>query len=452
MACKLGIAVDSGTDASEAPCEDPEAEAAGSYVSIGTIPAPYPIDWSSPWSAMTTSFATGTATIPGLPAGDLSHSIGHVLLKVRCGSDAPFYISQTGADVASVAGISSGLWATISQAYTLYENSADMLWTTFNDGHLYDDASAAQDWTQDEARETALAGGTYLAQLDKSPTGNLNLALTGLTLSASKKAFIENAIWNLPPAPRHAFVKAKLRINDNQCAAIKSWRDEYVATGGSTRYGLARAPWMKRGDGSYDGGGCGSVSFTGAFYATGLDYQSVASRVIVRMNVGAARLTGTVQATDADATNAWFNLQSPTAHFAGTFPCRPSEGADALLHDCYGDSQEWSDGTTTNPFWLAWNGAEDTAGAATGAQLASWGGASVASSTIPAIAFEPERFYSEILTTWKDPTHDAFTMGGWCKLPGAIPSITLDARQAKGVDIPGRPTGVSGWTPGTRLP
>lgn len=434
-------------------CTDPEAETEGSYVSIGTMPAPYPVDWSTPWKAMITSFGTGTAKIPGAAPGDRSHSIGHVLLKVRCEGEEPFYISQTGANVAPIAGISSELWATISQAYMLYVNSAETLWTTHEDGHLYDAAAASADWDEFMDRQSSLDDGTFIAEMDDSTTGDLNLALTVLAGPGSTKEFVRESILDLPPVARHAFVKATLRINASQCAAIQAWRDEYVSTGGASRYSIHRAPWVKRADGSYDGGGCASVGFTGAFYATGLDYKAVGGRAIVRLNIGASRLTEQVIADQLDATAGWFNMQNPEQHFTGTFECRPSEN---VLYNCYGDTEPWvlsdSSGQEVNPFWQAWSGAEDDEGGDRFSPLASWDGTVSQASAIPMIAFEPEAFYHETLSAWNDPAYDAFTMRGWCTLPGKVPTIVKDARRSNGKENVGRSQGVSGWTEGVRIP
>jgi hypothetical protein len=44
-----------------APCTDPETEA-GSYVSIGVMPSPYPISWASPYDMFVTTIGTSAAS------------------------------------------------------------------------------------------------------------------------------------------------------------------------------------------------------------------------------------------------------------------------------------------------------------------------------------------------------------------------------------------------------
>ncbi len=404
-------------------CTDPEAEA-GSYVSIGTMPAPYPINWASPFHLFVTTLGTAAAS-----AGmDRSHSIGHVLLKVRCGTDAPTYISQTGANGKEA-----------KQFWDVYSQGPNYLFVTQHDGKLYSDEEAKADWDSAVKLQEALEGGTYTTDPDVDK-------LPGKVWYLSGMGAVKRAVRDLAPATRHRFVRATIRITEAQCRAILTWRDAYVRTGGSSRYSVHRAPWIMDSHARYDGGGCASVGFAGAFYAAGLDYQAAARRVTERLGIGTSRLTASL-VRDPRKPDAWYNLHNATRYVPGNVPC--AQHGD---EGCYGDSLSWDD-----DHWKAWQGGligplwnkvpKDTSG--TWSKL--WGThRPVAASIVPLIVFEPERFYQEVLARWNNPAHDAFAYPGWCKLDGKVPTIVLDARDLRGAKEAkdGRPRGIANVRPG----
>ncbi len=398
-------------------CKDPEKEA-GSYVSIGVMPAPYPISWQSPFSLFVTTLGTSAAAA-GL---DRSHSIGHVLLKVRCGSDEPYYISQTGANGKAA-----------FQFLDIYTQGPSYLFVTQNDGKLYADADAKKDWDGAVEKQEALGDkGTYDVDPEPRDLGDAPWQLWGM--SAVKKA-----VRDLAPVSRHRFVRATIRLTDAQCKAIGTWRDEYVKTGGATRYAVHRAPWVMDTAAKYDGGGCASVGFAGAFYAAGLDFKQAATRVTERLAIGTSRLPNSI-IKNARKPNGWFNVQNSGRYVPGSIPCA-KEG-----DECYSASISWDD-----PHWQNWSG---------GLRPGIWGrdpkddegsfskawetNKAVKSRIVPLIIFEPERFYKEILGRWTDDKYAAFTYSSWCKIPGKVPTIVYDARQLTGRNevAAGRPKGI----------
>ena len=403
-----------------AACTDPETEA-GSYVSIGVMPSPYPISWANPYEMLVTTIGTSAASA-GL---DRSHSIGHVLLKVRCGTDNPTYISQTGAN-----GKSS------RQFLSVYEKGPSYLFVTHEDGKLYKDPDAKKDWEDSIAAQEALAGGTYDTDPDEHGLGNWLERLAIRSLRGMPAVL--QSMTDLPPQTRHRFLRATIRISDDQCRAILAWKKDYVDTGGSSRYSVHRAPWVIGGDGKYDGGGCGSVGFAGAFYAAGLDYKRAAIRLTERPQIGTSRLTENTT-RDNRKPNGWFNLQNGSRYVPGTIPC----AQNTVGPKCYGADLPWDDG-----HWKAWNGGKRWTGAEKDSELTfskSWvDHKDVKARRVPIIVFEPERFYREILGRWNNANHDAFSYTGWCKLDLKVPTIVLDARNLTGADeaAKGRPKGL----------
>ena len=407
-----------------AACVDPETQA-GSYVSIGVMPAPYPISWVSPYDLFVTTLGT-TAAAAGL---DRSHSIGHVLLKVRCSTDDPTYISQTGAN-----GKSS------RQFMAVYNAGPSYLFETQDDGKLYGDPEAKKDWDDSIAAQDKLANGTYQTDPDTSGLGNqaevlLLRALRGMPT-------VLRSMQDLPPATRHRFLRASIRITDDQCRAILAWKKDYVDTGGSSRYSVHRAPWVMDTKAKYDGGGCASVGFAGAFYAAGLDYKKAATRLTERPQIGTSRLTK-ITLRDNRKPNGWFNVQNVSRYVPDTIPC----AENTFDKDCYGADISWSD-----DHWKNWNGGQRFHGGPKDLEYTfskAWGtNKDVKARTVPIIIFEPERFYKEILGRWTNANYDAFRYTGWCKLDGKVPTIVLDARALTGADeaARGRPRGlVNGW-------
>jgi len=384
-----------------ASCVDPEATEDQSYVSIGVMPPRYPIDWGSPNRMYITTIAASLGFVGR--SIENPHGVGHVLLKVRCGSDAPFYLSQTGANAPAA-----------DQFLKVTRLRVNMLFETYDDGKLYDDDEAEDDWIRSINRQRALgAPGTYQSDPKRVREPAVTLGLRAL--------FRE--IKALPPVPRHQFVRATIRINDAQCRAIRTWRDAYVASDGPRRYALHRAPWVADADGRHDGGACGSVSFAGAFYATGLDYKAAARRVIERVDVGTGRLTSSI-ARDGRQLDGWYLLQRKDYYAPGSVAC--ARDGDR----CAASTKGWLD-----PLYNKWSGPEDVAGlhglawpvfGAIGGGL----GRIVNTRTVPLVGFEPEKFYQEILASWNQPDHDAFGHTGWCKLGGRVPAIVLDGRNA----------------------
>ncbi|MBK9032228.1 MAG: hypothetical protein IPL61_13065 [Myxococcales bacterium] len=394
-------------------CTDPEKEA-GSYVSIGTMPAPYPINWQSPFTLFVTTLGTAAASA-GL---DRSHSIGHVLLKVRCGTDEPIYISQTGAN-----GKEAG------QFWSVYKQGPSYLFHTNDDGKLYTDAEAKADWESAVKLQEELVGGTYTTDPDVDKLPGKIWYLKGM-------GDVKTAVRDLAPAVRHRFVRATIRITEAQCRAIISWRDDYVRTGGATRYAVHRAPWVMDTHAKYDGGGCASVGFAGAFYATGLNYKNTATRVTERVQIGTARLPYSLPAH-----NGWFNLQNPGRYVPGAVSCA-THGGDA----CYSTGISWSD-----DLWKNWSGGmygplwDKQAKDDEGEFSKTWQThRPVKARTVPLIVFEPERFYAEVMARWNNPNYDAFKYPDWCKLEGKVPTIVLDGRNRTGAGEvgAGRPRGI----------
>lgn len=411
----------SAVQASCAMCTDPEAEA-GSYVSIGVMPAPYPISWASPYDLFVTTLGT-TAAAAGL---DRSHSIGHVLLKIRCGTDEPTYISQTGAN-----GKAS------RQFMAVYNAGPSYLFETQDDGKLYTDPEAKKDWEDSIDAQNKLDNGTYQTDPD---TSGLGTAAEVILLRALRgMPTVLRSMQDLPPATRHRFLRATIRITEPQCRAILAWKKDYVDTGGATRYSVHRAPWVMDTKAKYDGGGCGSVSYAGAFYAAGLDYKKAAKRLTERLQIGTSRLTRTT-VRDNRKPNGWYHVQNVSRYVPGTIPC----AENTLDANCYGADISWSD-----DHWKSWNGGQRWHGGPKDSELTfskSWGtNKDVKARSVPLIIFEPERFYQEILRRWNNANHDAFHHAGWCKLDGKVPTIVLDASKLTGADeaARGRPRGLA---------
>jgi hypothetical protein len=404
-----------------AACIDPETQA-GSYVSIGVMPAPYPISWANPYDMFVTTLGT-TAASAGL---DRSHSIGHVLLKLRCGSDEPTYISQTGAN---------GNRAL--QFLGVYQSGPNYLFVTQTDGKLYTDAEAKKDWDDSIAAQEALENGTYQTRPNIRGLGNL-AELAGLIALPSMSGVLRS-MAALPGATRHRFLRATMRITDAQCRAILAWKADYVATGGSSRYSVHRAPWVMDGRARYDGGGCASVGYAGAFYAAGLDYQRAATRLTERLQIGTSRLTAPL-VRDNRRPNGWYNVQNVSRYVPGNVPC----AENTFNATCYGKDIPWTD-----DHWKAWNGGTRFHGGAKDSEFTfskSWGNnANVKARSVPLIVFEPERFYKEILGRWSNANYDAFRYTGWCKIDGKVPTIVLDARNLTGAAeaAAGRPRGLA---------
>jgi hypothetical protein len=407
--CRSSERVAMTTQSECASCVDPEATDDQSYVSIGVMPPRYPIDWGSPNRMYITTIAASVGFVGR--SIENPHGVGHVLLKVRCGSDAPFYLSQTGANGSAAL-----------QFARLDTSRVNMLFRTYKDGKLYDDDEAEDDWIRSINRQRALGDppGTYQSDPRRVRDESLRKAEPFATVDIDD---LVDEIMALPPVPRHHFVRATIRINDPQCRAIRTWRDAYVASGGPARYALHRAPWVADAAGRYDGGACGSVSFAGAFYATGLDYKAAARRVIERVDVGTGRLTSSI-VRDGRRLDGWYLLQGKDYYAPGSVAC--ARNGDA----CLASNRPWLD-----PLYEKWSGPVDVAGlhglawpvfGAIGGGL----GRIVDTRTVPLVGFEPEKFYQEILARWNQPDHDAFGHTGWCKLGGRVPAIVLDGRNA----------------------
>jgi hypothetical protein len=399
-------------------CVDPESTTDQSYVSIGVIPARYPIDWSTPNQMYITSIGASLGFV-GWSLWN-PHGIGHVLLKVRCGSGEPFYVSQTGANGSAAL-----------QFFELSTKRTNMLFKTFDDGKLYDDDEAEDDWIRSVNRQRGLGDpGTYESDPKR---------LRDKDLKAAKADALIDKIKALPKATRRHFVRATIRINDAQCQAIRTWRDAYVETGGSTRYAVHRAPWIMDAAGKYDGGGCGSVSFAGAFYASGLDYKAAAARVTERPQIGTGRLTSSI-ARDGRKLDGWYLLQRAEYYTPGSVQCAKTGAA------CTASTKPWLD-----PLYDRWSGPEDVAGlhSIRWPAFGAVGGGPVMvvnSTTVPLVAFEPEKFYQEIMARWNQVNYDAFGHAGWCKIDGTrVPTIVLDGRtDGDGKDRTGRKDGIKG--------
>jgi len=411
----------SAVQADCAACTDPEGEA-GSYVSIGVMPAPYPISWANPYDLFVTTLGT-TAAASGL---DRSHSIGHVLLKVRCGTDEPTYVSQTGAN-----------GKTSRQFMEVYDQGPAYMFVTQDDGKLYTDAEAKKDWEDSIAAQNKLENGTYQTDPDVSGLGSAAEILLLRLLRGMPTVL--RSMQDLPPATRHRFLRATIRITDDQCRAILAWRKDYVDTGGASRYSVHRAPWVMDSKAKYDGGGCASVSFAGAFYAAGLDYKKAATRLTERLQIGTSRMTKRIT-RDNRKPNGWYHVQSVVRYVPDTIPC----AENTFDNKCYGADIPWFD-----DHWKNWSGGKRFHGGPKDSSLTfskAWGNnKDQAATTVPLIIFEPERFYKEILGRWNNANYDAFRYANWCKLDGKVPVIVLDARNLTGADeaAKGRPRGLA---------
>jgi hypothetical protein len=199
-----------------------------------------------------------------------------------------------------------------------------------------------------------------------------------------------------------------------------------------------RSPWVTDAAGTYDGGGCASVSFAGAFYAAGLDYKSAAIRLTERPQIGTSRLTANTT-RDIRKPNGWYNLQNGSRYVPGTIPC----AQNTIGPNCYGADIAWDD-----EHWKTWFGGKRWHGGEKDSELTfskSWGdNKDVKARRVPIIVFEPERFYQEILGRWNNADYDAFSHTGWCKLDLKVPTIVLDASKLTGAGVAakGRPKGL----------
>jgi hypothetical protein len=199
-----------------------------------------------------------------------------------------------------------------------------------------------------------------------------------------------------------------------------------------------RAPWVIDTNGEYDGGGCGSVSFAGAFYAAGLDYKRVAPRVIERLDIGTSRITANL-VRDPRAHDGWYNTQNPVRYAPGNIPF--ARAAQEFHTNWKSDHWKHWNGGLTGPPWA--RVPKDTPSAFSN----KWeDGKPVEYGIIPFLLFEPEKFYTEILNRWKNDNYDAFSYSGWCKIKGKVPVIVLDARMLTGTGeaAGGRPAGLKG--------
>lgn len=395
-------------------CVDPETTDDQSYVSIGVMPARYPIDWSTP----NTMYATTIAASAGFAGPSLTnpHGIGHVLLKVRCAdvSKDAFYLSQTGANRQPA-----------KQFTDLDAMRVNMMFQTYGDGKLYLDDDARKDWDDSIKRQDATGeSGTYDSdpkKLDDDTLKQAKLFKAKLKLTVDIDALIAR-IKALPVVQRPFFLRATIRISDAQCKAIRDWRDDYKKTGGPGRYAVHRAPWVMDARGDYDGGACGSVSFAGAFYIAGLDFRQAAARVIETPAIGTGRLTAPID-RDGRKQDGWYLLQRKADCTPAAVPCALTD------KKCLALGKPWLD-----PLYDKWNGDEDVAGMFNQSWPARGAAAvPVKSTTIPLVAFEPEKFYQEIWKRWTQPAYDAFAHKPWCKIDKAkVPTIVLDGRKDGG--------------------
>jgi hypothetical protein len=442
--CRASDAAPALRRADCAPCLDPESQP-GSYVSIGVMPAPYPISWANPYRQFVTTLGTVAAanaldTGKAEKAPDRSHSIGHVLLKVRCGDAAPQYISQTGANGKAT-----------TQFMDAYKQGPVYMFETHDDGKLYARKDAEADWNAavKAQQDPTLVNGTYRTDPDERflaterPGGPKEWAKLEAIRALTGMRAVLRSMADLPPATRHRFVRATIRISDDQCEAILKWRDAYDRTKGSSRYAVTRAPWVMDAAGDYDGGGCGSVSFAGAFYAAGLDYQRAARTLTERIAIGTSRLA-TAIVRPRKGPQKWYLVQSRGFYVPGNVPC----ATDTLGPRCYARDISWDD-----DHWQAWSGGLRWNNAPKDTLLKlgrSWPPMSVdvEARVVPLAVFEPERFYREIQGAWNG-AGTAFDYAGWCKVGDTkVPTIVLDARNLSGAReaAKGRPTGLTnGW-------
>jgi hypothetical protein len=311
------------------------------------------------------------------------------------------------------------------------------MFVTQDDGKLYTDAEDKKDWEDSIAAQNKLENGSYQTDPDVSGLGSAAEILLLRLLRGMPTVL--RSMQDLPPATRHRFLRATIRITDDQCRAILAWRKDYVDTGGSSRYSVHRAPWVMDSKAKYDGGGCASVSFAGAFYAAGLDYKKAATRLTERLQIGTSRITKRIT-RDNRKPNGWYNVQSVVRYVPDTIPC----AENTLDNNCYGADIPWFD-----DHWKNWSGGKRWHGGPKDSSLTfskAWGtNKDQAATTVPLIIFEPERFYKEILGRWNNANHDAFRYTGWCKLDGKVPVIVLDARNLTGADeaAKGRPRGLA---------
>jgi hypothetical protein len=396
-----------------AACKDPETTDDESYVSIGVMPSPYPIDWSTPNKMYGTTIATSAVAAifqrfaPKKPV----HSIGHALLKVRCGSNKEVYISQTGA--------LEDPKDPNKQLKQLQTERMNMLFATYSDGYLYNDGDAKKDWQGSIDVQNELENGTY--ESDVSGVAAKIVKELPADVSADEKTALETFLKNLPRETRHRFVRATIRITREQCDAILAWRDAYDKNGEApARYGLHRAPWVMDDKGNYDGGACGTVSFAGAFYATGLDYKAAATRLGRRLEIGTARLVQPL-VRDNRKVDGWYALQDDKRYAPGSIPCAKNG------KECKANGKPWFD-----KLYDAWSGPDDEDDTFSNAWET---GNAVKSKTVPLVAIEPEMFYQEILKLVNNLDYKAFAHGPWCKVDPKIarkvPVFVLDG--TKGV-------------------
>jgi hypothetical protein len=405
-----------------AECKDPEDDTKGYYVSIGVMPSPYPISWKSPNTMYATTLLTSAVGAMNRLVGNPLHGVGHVLLKVQCGDVKPEYISQTGA-------IESPR-DPFAQLRELQTDRVNMLFRTWDDGFL--DPNGKRDWETNRVAQKGLNGGTYKTTPREAAEGVATLV--GGSLDPKEKDELKKELQKLDPVSRHQFVRATILITKEQCEAIRDWRKAYADSEGPKRYGAHRAPWVLKG-GKYDGGACGSVSFAGAFYASGLDYKKAAASLTERQNIGTSRLTKPIE-RDPDKPEGWYLLQDDKRFVPGRVPCKEKD------KQCVASSKKWFD-----PFYNAWtqaptgNAVADVEADVEAEFSKSWDtGADVLSAVVPLIVFTTEKFYQEILGRLNDDKYQAFGHGPWCKLTkDGVPVIVLDGT---GAEV-GRPAGIN---------
>jgi len=381
------------------------------YVTIGVIPSPYPISWANPFQTLVTTARAGITT--------WDHPIGHVLLEYDCGGEGGVrYISQSGLNEWDEFAVS---------VLDAYQAGPSTLFETWS-GELQTQAVASADWSSHER-----------AQI---PFGRRPLPGPGLnaTYDTAMRYIIPSVHRFMPraPVPRHRFVQATILLSEAQCNAITGWENAYVADGGPGRYGVHSSPWARWGPGQADGGGCASVGWTGAFYATGLDYRAAAPSSTVRLAIGSSRLV-----REIDWSEVGFNM-----HDAGRFArrvdqeCTPSPEWHRI--GCRAEREDWVVGGRPNPYWLLWSGAPDAPTITVGV----WGGAARRMDrTVPLRFFDPERMYAEIMAGVGGARNNLFGHAGWLRVPGQ-PHVLLDARTLNrpGINRNGRSTLTQGWS------
>jgi hypothetical protein len=245
------------TDTNMPPdAQPPPPQPQRGMVTLYSIPSTIPLDWRSPW-------ALGNSTIYSTSLGNRwkifpkMHSIGHALTIVNCpGRDET--ISQTGEP--------SDLLRVLSEVQFL---TGAML--RKYGGSLQDPADAAK-----EIFARKKVSQYYRYQTLAPPVAETVLS----TVHPDPEKIAKNAPFDHMPG----IVQLDMEIDKAQCDAIFKWLDEYKKAGAESNYGVHFAPWL------LEGGGCGSVAVTAAFWATGAEWKDAACSWSIPLKLGSARV------------------------------------------------------------------------------------------------------------------------------------------------------------------